>query len=130
MISGLLVGLVFLFGGGISLAQAQSTPHIFKNNLAIGSTGADVNALQQILIAKGFLTSVTAPTGYFGSGTQAALKKFQVANGISPASGYAGPITRTFLDALTSASVPANFSPTNPAAATSVQSNDFPSYIE
>src|SRR5271170_4476280 len=39
----------------------------FTRNLTVGSTGADVSALQQILINDGFLTAVSAPTGYFGS---------------------------------------------------------------
>jgi len=85
-----------------SLAHAQTTgsSYTFTQNLGVGSTGADVIALQQLLINKGFLTSVSTPTSYFGSGTQVALAKFQAANGISPASGYAGPKTRLFLNSL------------------------------
>lgn len=63
----------------------------FKANLTIGSTGADVNALQEMLIASGHL-AIAAPTGYFGEMTKAALAKWQAAHGV-PATGYFGPLT-------------------------------------
>ncbi|MDP2157660.1 MAG: peptidoglycan-binding protein, partial [Nitrospirota bacterium] len=65
----------------------------FTGDLTIGSTGADVNALQAMLIASGHL-SIATPTGYFGPLTQAALAKWQAAHGVAPASGYFGPLTR------------------------------------
>lgn len=88
----------------VSFAQASGSSYTFNQNLTIGSTGADVIALQEILINDGYLTSVSTPTGYFGYGTQVALGKFQAANGISPASGYCGSITRTFLNSLSTSS--------------------------
>lgn len=97
--------VVFLLLPSASLAQTAGSSYQFNQDLTIGSTGPDVIALQQILINKGFLTSVSAPTGYFGNGTQAALAEFQTANGISPASGYVGPKTRIFLNLL-NASMP------------------------
>jgi len=92
---------VFILSG-ISLAHAQtaSVSYEFNQTLTVGSAGADVIALQQLLINKGFLTSVSTPTGYFGTGTQNALAKFQAANGISPASGYGGAKTRAFLNTI------------------------------
>jgi peptidoglycan hydrolase-like protein with peptidoglycan-binding domain len=81
----------------ISVAQAGSS-YQFNQNLTLGSSGPDVSALQQILINQGYLTSASAPTGYFGSGTKTALEKLQTANDISPASGYLGPTTRAFLN--------------------------------
>ena len=83
-----------------SLAQTAGSSYQFNQNLTVGSNGPDVIALQQLLINKGFLTSVSAPTGYFGNGTQTALGKFQAANGIFPASGYCGSKTRVFLNSL------------------------------
>ena len=65
----------------------------FMMDLTIGSTGADVTSLQTWLISKGYSIPAGA-TGYFGAQTQAALAAFQAANGISPAVGYFGPITR------------------------------------
>lgn len=72
----------------------------FTKNLAVGSQGADVSALQQFLIDNSFLTSISAPTGYFGNGTQAALIRFQIAHNISPASGYFGTLTRAAVNSL------------------------------
>jgi Putative peptidoglycan binding domain len=77
-----------------------TTTYDFTSDLTVGSTGAQVSSLQQLLISKGYLTAVSAPTGYFGALTQAALAKFQAANGISPAAGYFGPITRAFVNAM------------------------------
>lgn len=98
--------VAFAFSGiSLAYAQASGSSYTFTQNLTIGSTGADVIALQQLLINKGFLTSVSTPTGYFGYGTQVAIGKFQAANGISPASGYCGPATRAFLNTLNVPSV-------------------------
>jgi hypothetical protein len=70
----------------------------FTTDLTIGSRGADVDALQQVLIDEGFL-AIEAPTGYFGALTKAAVVKYQTAHGITPQSGYVGPKTRTVLNA-------------------------------
>ncbi|MEJ0053596.1 MAG: peptidoglycan-binding protein [bacterium] len=84
----------------IAALQAQvngstttTTSTTFTRDLTIGSTGADVTALQTWLIAKGFAIPAGA-TGYFGAQTKAALAAWQAANGVSPAAGYFGPITR------------------------------------
>src|SRR5579862_4407637 len=84
--------------GGSSTTSMSS--YTFSRDLTLGSRGADVTALQQMLINKGNLTVVSAPTGYFGAATQAALARFQAANGISPASGYFGPKTRAFVNSM------------------------------
>jgi peptidoglycan hydrolase-like protein with peptidoglycan-binding domain len=84
------------------LAQAQTTTTTtttttasvtFTRNLTVGSKGADVTALQNWLIGKGFSIPAGA-TGVFGPQTKAALAAYQAANSISPAAGYFGPITR------------------------------------
>ncbi len=82
---------------GTSTASTGSSYAFGTTDLTIGSRGAGVTVLQQFLIDQGDLTVVSAPTGYFGTATQAALAKFQAANGIKPASGFYGPITRAFL---------------------------------
>lgn len=78
----------------------------FTRDLTIGSQGPDVKALQKFLNTHGF---IVAPTGtgspgqesdYFGSLTRAAVAKFQAANGISPAVGYFGPVTRAKVNSL------------------------------
>src|SRR3989344_1941079 len=60
--------------------------YTFSTNLTVGSRGADVTALQDVLISKGYLT-VPAGTvlGYFGSLTKAAVMAWQQEAGISPA---------------------------------------------
>jgi hypothetical protein len=70
-----------------------TTSASFTRDLTIGSTGADVTALQTWLISKGYSIPAGA-TGYFGAQTQAALAAYQAANAITPAAGYFGPITR------------------------------------
>lgn len=84
----------------LNASGGSSTSYNFTSDLTVGSTGADVSALQQLLISKGYLTAVSAPTGYFGSLTQAALGAWQAAVGISPAAGYFGPKTRAFVNSM------------------------------
>ncbi len=76
----------------------SSASATFSMDLTLGSTGSDVTALQNWLISKGYSIPAGA-TGYFGAQTQAALAAYQAANGISPAAGYFGPITRAKVNA-------------------------------
>jgi hypothetical protein len=74
-------------------APASSLP--FSRDLTLGSTGPDVTALQQMLVAKGFLIMPEGVSfGYFGDLTRQALSKWQYANGIFPSAGYWGPLSR------------------------------------
>lgn len=77
----------------------------FTVDLSYGSTGADVNALQQMLIDAGLL-AIPAPTGWFGPMTRAALAQWQAAHGVAPAVGYFGPITRAAILAANAAATP------------------------
>ncbi|KKW31881.1 MAG: NLP/P60 protein, partial [Candidatus Kaiserbacteria bacterium GW2011_GWC2_52_8b] len=61
------------------------------------SRSTDVEELQKILIAEGFL-NVDSQTGYFGVLTRAAVQAYQKAHGITPQSGYVGPLTRAALN--------------------------------
>lgn len=63
----------------------------FTRDLTIGSTGADVTALQNMI-------GVSPATGYFGSITKAAVQAYQASKGIST-TGYVGPLTRAALNA-------------------------------
>jgi hypothetical protein len=81
-----------------SSTSAPASSYVFNNNLTVGSTGADVTALQNVLVSGGYLAS-GLNTGYFGALTQAAVSKWQVASGITPASGYFGPISRAKINA-------------------------------
>jgi len=77
--------------------SSATASYTFNTDLTVGSTGADVTALQNWLIAGGYSIPAGA-TGYFGAQTQAAVAAYQSANGISPAAGYFGPITRAYVN--------------------------------
>lgn len=88
-------------GGSRTFSKATSLPVVgkvlgvatynFVRDLAIKDTGEEVTALQDLLIAEGFLTE--ASTGYFGVHTQAALRAYQAAHAIRQ-TGVMGPLTR------------------------------------
>jgi hypothetical protein len=89
--------------------------YVFTRNLTIGSTGGDVMNLQQVLnanantqVAVSGAGSPGMETSTFGGLTKAALAKFQAGNGISPAAGYFGAITRAFLNNLSGTPVTGN----------------------
>jgi len=69
---------------------------MLARDLTMGATGADVQALQALLIARGHAIPAGA-TSYFGAQTQAALVQYQNANGIKPAAGYFGALTRAHM---------------------------------
>lgn len=113
-----LMAAMLLVGAGVAgvpagaSAQTQATASVaftFTRDLTIGSVGADVTALQTLLINRGFGIPAGA-TGYFGAQTQAALARYQAANGIAPAAGYFGPITRAHV----AANVGVTPTPSNP----------------
>lgn len=79
-------------------ASSQSYP-AFTRDLAVGSRGNDVSALQQFLISRGHAIPAGA-TGYFGPQTQSALAAYQRTVGIAPATGYFGVITRSQVNAV------------------------------
>lgn len=91
--------------GGAAVAPAYN----FTRDLTLGSTGADVKALQQWLNAMGYPVAASGvgsagnETEYFGAKTAAALAKYQAAKGVSPAVGYFGPKTRASVAAAGSA---------------------------
>ncbi|MEI6480269.1 MAG: peptidoglycan-binding domain-containing protein [bacterium] len=76
----------------------------FTSNLTVGSTGAEVSALQNFLASKGFLTATAR--GYFGALTKAAVKAYQTSKGIA-AVGNVGPQTRAALNADAAVAAPA-----------------------
>lgn len=96
----------------VSASAATAASITFTRDLTIGSSGADVIALQNWLISKGF-TIAAGATGYFGGQTQAALARYQASAGIAPAAGYFGPLTRAKVNA-GGVSTPTPTTPTNP----------------
>lgn len=99
-----------------TISSGSPSPcYTFSTNLGIGSTGADVTALQSWLIAHGFsipdITSGTANPGYFGSSTAIALGLYQTSVGI-PSTGFFGPLTRASINSV-------SCTPTQPPCSTS-----------
>jgi hypothetical protein len=93
-------------GGTGGTMTSSACPYTWNTNLTVGSTGADVMALQKFLNSNAATQVAASGAGspgnestYFGSLTKAAVAKYQTANGISPAAGYVGPLTRASLNA-------------------------------
>ncbi len=115
-ISSLQSKLATIQGG--SSAGASYT---FSTNLSVGSKGPDVMNLQKVLnmssdtqVSASGAGSPGNETSTFGPATKAAVMKFQNKNGITPAVGYVGPITRAKLNSMSSGSVVGNPGTTNP----------------
>lgn len=88
-------------GGGAIKAVRTIT---FSVAMAKGSRGAQVSALQQFLAEDPSLYPEGLVTGYFGSASEAALKRFQVRYGIANTGdagyGLVGPKTRAKLNSI------------------------------
>ncbi len=74
---------------------STATSYRFSNPLNIGSTGTDVRELQKRLTNEGYYSGPI--TGYYGSLTQIAVKKYQAAHGLEQL-GNVGPGTRSALN--------------------------------
>ncbi|MFA5072178.1 MAG: peptidoglycan-binding domain-containing protein [Candidatus Pacearchaeota archaeon] len=105
-ISGIVFSVIVL--GLVFAINAEAAVPQITRDLTLGSTGDDVKSLQQYLNDNGYSV---APSGvgskgnetfYFGNATQAALKKFQTANGITE-TGF-GTKTRALLAILSGTS--------------------------
>lgn len=82
-----------------SLASGHVSPNFrFTRYLKYGSRGADVRALQAILVARGYLMA-SAPNGFYGMQTIKGVTRLQKDNALSPV-GTVGPKTRAFLNSL------------------------------
>ncbi len=92
---------------GTTGGSSVGAGYTFNTNLTVGSTGVDVMNLQKTLnmsadtrVANSGNGSPGMETSYFGLATRAAVAKFQVKYGITPAAGYVGPITRAKLNSM------------------------------
>ena len=89
--------MVLAFTLVTTLALAD-TGYMFTKTLKKGSTGADVSALQTLLVSKGLLTMPAGVAmGYYGNLTVSAVKAYQASKGISTV-GQVGPATRAALN--------------------------------
>jgi peptidoglycan hydrolase-like protein with peptidoglycan-binding domain len=101
-ISGIVFSVIVL--GLVFAINAEAAVPQITRDLALGSTGDDVKSLQQYLNDSGYSVAPSGvgskgkETSYFGNATQAALKKFQTANGITE-TGF-GTKTRALLAVL------------------------------
>ena len=80
----------------LSGTTAPAASVTLTTDLTVGSTGAEVTALQNFLAAKGFLTA--SARGYFGALTKKAVAAYQTSKGIA-AVGKVGPATRAAINA-------------------------------
>ncbi len=81
---------------GVSSSQGTITANFGENTKNIDSN--NVLILQRYLASHGFLKDKYV-TGEFGPITKQAVKNFQAANGILPATGYVGDQTRAIVNA-------------------------------
>ena len=87
-----------------ALQGGASVSANFSRNLTIGSTSADVKALQVYLNTHGYVIASSGAgsrgneTTRFGGLTRAALIKLQKAAGIKPAVGFFGALTRAYVN--------------------------------
>src|SRR6185436_13937734 len=99
-INALMAQLSSLQGGSASAGVAITA------DLTVGSSGAQVSALQSALVSQGYLVMPAGTAmGYFGSLTKAAVMKWQAAVGL-PATGYFGPLSRAKFNGSVSGTVP------------------------
>lgn len=98
--------------GGAPSGTTMMAKCTFTRSLTVGSRGNDVKCLQEYLNEEGFTIAASGPgspgneTTYFGPRTRAAVAKWQAAKGISPASGYFGPISRAKYAEMTAGVMP------------------------
>jgi len=89
------------FNGQFRVNTLVSSP--FQRDLYLGISGKDVQELQKYLNRKGYVVAKSGAgskgkeTEYYGSLTQAAVRKLQMANGIYPTAGYFGSLTRAWV---------------------------------
>ena len=97
LITAASIGFLILFSALPALASTQT----FNRNLYYGLThDTDVQALQQFLTTQGDYDGPIS--GNFFSLTKKAVVKFQQDNGIAPASGYLGALTRAVINKMLS----------------------------
>lgn len=88
----------------------------FTRALTVGVRGDDVKCLQQYLTGTGHYSYSGGATGFFGGITRAAVAAWQAANGVSPAAGYFGSISRAKYDSLVAGAPAAPATPVAPGA--------------
>ncbi len=96
-------------------ANGATTLIIITKDLKTGARDGQVKLLQEFLKSKGFLPSNHESTDFFGVLTTGAVISFQKANGISPAVGFVGPLTRGVIMKVQDGTNTTPTTPTTPA---------------
>ena len=97
-VQALLAQIASIQGG--STTTTSTSCFTFTRNHQMGDKGGEVMEIQKFLNTHGAVVAASGAgsagmeTSTFGGLTKAAVAKFQAANGVSPAAGYWGPITR------------------------------------
>ncbi|TSC87079.1 MAG: Uncharacterized protein G01um10148_184 [Parcubacteria group bacterium Gr01-1014_8] len=92
-----LLAQIAMLSGGTTTGGSCNT---FTRTHQMGDSGGEVMWVQQFLNSHGSQVSATGAgspgneSSYYGAKTKAAVAKWQAANGVAPAAGYWGPITR------------------------------------
>ena len=109
-VSAAVAGLVLAFALATTASAQTTSCYTFTLNHKLGNTGGEVMWVQKFLnmnaatqVAASGAGSTGQETTRMGGLTVAAVKKFQAANGVSPVSGYWGPLTRAKANALEAA---------------------------
>jgi len=98
-VQALLAQIAALQGTGTATTSTGAC-FTFTQNEQQGSTGGQVMWVQEFLNGHGYTVAASGAgypgneSTYFGALTKAAVMKFQSSNGISPVSGYWGPLSR------------------------------------
>lgn len=110
-VAALLAQITALQGGSTTPSTGVGC-YAFTRTHQQGDSGGEVMWIQQFLNSHGAQIAATGAgspgneTSYFGALTKAAVAKWQAANGVSPAAGYWGPITRAKVAAVCAGSTP------------------------
>ena len=86
-----------IVGEATNKALSKDPSSFTKYTLRNGDSGENVKRLQRALLEAGYNIGSSGVDGYFGSGTERAVKKFQADNGLDD-DGIVGPKTWDMLD--------------------------------
>ncbi len=96
--------IAFVAAAVLLCTTSVSAATMFTKNMGFGMRDTEVSALQFRLNTE-VGTSLPGTT-YFGSLTRSAVKSYQTMKGITPVSGYVGPLTRAALNNSTAPTTP------------------------
>lgn len=114
-----LLAQIAALGGSASVSGAGC--YNFTMTHQMGDKGGEVMWIQKFLNSHGAQVAASGAgspgneTDYFGALTKAAVAKWQAANGVSPAAGYWGPVTRAKVASVCASTPSTPTTPTTPS---------------